>query len=133
MTIYQVNLKKRKRTGGARTPSRRRREYEMGRGPTETKVSEGEEVVEERRVFGANVKLRVRATGLVNVSSKDGKTTRAKILALADNPSNPLYSRRGIITRGAIVKSAVGMVKVTSKPGKDGTLNGVLLEEAASA
>jgi small subunit ribosomal protein S8e len=133
MTIYQVNLKKRKRTGGKRTPSRRRREYEMGRGPTETKISEGEEVVEERRVFGANVKLRVRATGNINVSSRDGKTTRAKILALAENPSNPLYSRRGIITKGAIVKTTVGMVKVTSKPGRDGTLNGTLLEETAAA
>jgi len=133
MTIYQVNLKKRKRTGGKRTPSRRRREYEMGRGPTETKISEGEEVVEERRVFGANVKLRVRATGNINVSSQDGKTTRAKILALAENPSNPLYSRRGIITKGAIVKTTVGMVKVTSKPGRDGTLNGTLLEETAAA
>jgi small subunit ribosomal protein S8e len=133
MTIYHVNLKKKKRTGGARTPQRGRREYEIGRGPTETKISEGEEVVQELRVFGANTKLRVKATSLINVSSEDGKTVRAKILELAENPSNPLYSRRGIITKGAVVKSTAGLVRVTSKPGRDGTLSGVLLEEAGAA
>ena len=67
------------------------------------------------------------------MSSEDGKTVRAKILELAENPSNPLYSRRGIITKGAVIKSTAGLVRVTCKPGRDGTLSGVLLEEAGAA
>jgi len=131
MTIYHANLKKKKRTGGARTPWRRLREYEMGRGPTETKISQEGEVVQKTRVVGGNVKLRVRAASHVNVSLNDGKTTRAKILELVENPSNPLYARRGIITKGALIRTSAGLARLTSKPGKDGTLNGVLVEEGS--
>ena len=39
------------------------------------------------------------------------------------------YVRRNIITKGAIVKTEAGLVKITSRPGQDGTLNGILVEE----
>jgi len=133
MTLYHTNPSKRKKTGGARTPWRRKREYEMGRGPTETKISGDKDVVQGIRVIGGNVKLRVKMTGHINVSSKDGKTTRAKILELTENPSNSLYARRGIATKGALVRTTAGLVRVTSKPGKDGTLNGTLVEEAEAS
>jgi len=127
MTIYHWDLHKRKRTGGKRVPYRGKRAYEAGREPIETKIVEGGDVVEVVRVRGGNYKLKLKATGMINVSTKDGKTVRTKILGLVSNPSNMLYSRRGIITKGAIVKTPLGNVKVTSKPSQSGTLSGVLI------
>lgn len=99
----------------------------MGRNPIETKVVKGEDVVEVVRVRGGGVKLKLKATGFVNVSTKDGRTQRTEILGLVSNPSNLLYARRGIITKGAIVRTPLGNVKITSKPSVSGTLNGVLI------
>jgi small subunit ribosomal protein S8e len=48
---------------------------------------------------------------------------------VAENPSNPNYARRNIITRGAILETSEGRVRVTSRPGQDGQVNGVLVEE----
>jgi len=37
-----------------------------------------------------------------------------------------------VITKGAIVKTELGLVRVTSRPGQHGVVNGVLIEEATS-
>jgi len=34
----------------------------------------------------------------------------------------------GILTKGAIVETELGKVKITSRPGQDGVLNGVLIQ-----
>lgn len=127
MTIYHWDLRKRKKTGGKKVPHRGKRAYEVGRNPIETKIVKGKDVVEIVRVRGGGIKLKLKATGFVNVSTKDGKTQRTEIQSLVSNPSNMLYARRGILTKGAIAKTPLGNVKITSKPSISGTLNGVLL------
>jgi len=37
--------------------------------------------------------------------------------------------RRNILTKGAVVKTEIGLAKVTSKPGQDGIVNAVLMKE----
>ncbi|MEM3369012.1 MAG: 30S ribosomal protein S8e [Thermoproteota archaeon] len=106
---------------------RKERAYEMGRNAIETKIIKGGDIVEAVRVRGGGIKLKLKATGFVNVSTNDGKTQRTEIRGLVTNPSNMLYARRGIITKGAIIKTPLGNVKVTSKPSVSGTLNGVLV------
>ena len=44
-----------------------------------------------------------------------------------ENPSNPHLVRRNILTKGAVVETKLGKAKVTSRPGQEGTLNGVLI------
>ena len=44
-----------------------------------------------------------------------------------ENKANPNYVRRNIITKGAIVETSAGKAKVTSRPGQDGVINGVLI------
>ncbi|MHA1475907.1 MAG: 30S ribosomal protein S8e, partial [Promethearchaeota archaeon] len=39
------------------------------------------------------------------------------------------YNRRNILTKGAIVKTKLGLVKITSRPGQTGQINGKLLEK----
>jgi len=39
------------------------------------------------------------------------------------------FVRRKIITKGAIIKTELGLAKVTSRPSQDGVVNAVLIEE----
>jgi len=45
------------------------------------------------------------------------------------NTANKHYIRRNIMTKGTIVRTNLGLVRVTSRPGQDGVINAVLLEE----
>ena len=51
-----------------------------------------------------------------------------KLLNVIENSANPNYVRRNIITKGAIVETELGHAKVTSRPGQDGVVNGVIVE-----
>lgn len=87
----------------------------------------GEKRIKKIRTFGGNEKTRVFKEDTINVSDPEsGKTVAAKIKTVVESPANPHYVRRNIITHGALVQTDVGNVRVTSRPGQDGTLNGVL-------
>jgi len=63
----------------------------------------------------------------VNVSDQKGKTQKTEILNVVENPANPNLVRRNVITKGAVVETKLGRVRVTSRPGQEGTVNGVLV------
>ncbi|MDY6984906.1 MAG: 30S ribosomal protein S8e [Candidatus Thermoplasmatota archaeon] len=89
----------------------------------------GEKRIKRIRTFGGNEKTRVFKADTINVSDPEsGKTVVAKIKTVVENPANPHYVRRNIITHGALVQTDMGDVRVTSRPGQDGTLNGVLVK-----
>ena len=50
-------------------------------------------------------------------------------MEVVKNEANREYVRRNIITKGAIVKTEKGLVKVTSRVGKVGSLSGVFVKE----
>lgn len=129
MTIYHWDLLKRKKTGGSKKPFRGKRRYEKGNEPIETMFSTAGDVAKKRSGRGGNIKLGLKRAKWVNVNLPDGRTVRAEIMSVIDNPSNALYARRGVITRGAVIKTSEGLVRVTSRPGSDGVLNGHLIAE----
>lgn len=127
MAYWHRDLHKRKRTGGKSRPYRGRRKYERGGYPTETTL--GERIIKVDRVRGGNIKIRVVKDGVVNLSDPaTGKTVRCKILRVVKNPANRDYDRRGVITKGTLVRTEYGIARITSKPGSDGVLNAVLVE-----
>ena len=63
----------------------------------------------------------------VNVCDKKGKATKVEIINVVENPANPHLVRRNIITKGAIVETKLGKVRITSRPGQEAALNGVLI------
>ena len=100
----------------------------MGRPPAETVV--GPRRIKIERVRGANRKLRAYIADMVNVSNQStGKTEKVKIDEVVSNPASVEYTRRKIITKGAILATKLGKVKVTSRPGQDGVVNGVIIQE----
>ena len=73
--------------------------------------------------------VRVLAADKVSINDpKTGKTTLGTIENVIENESDPNYVRRNVLVKGAIIETNKGRVKITSRPGKDGVINGVLIE-----
>lgn len=81
------------------------------------------------RTTGAGTKVRLLAADRVNVLDPASQTVKplVKILAVKENPANPHFVRMSIITKGAVVETELGLVKIMSRPGQHGVLNGVLI------
>jgi small subunit ribosomal protein S8e len=116
----------RKRTGGRRKHSRDRKKSEIGRQSAETEVGEPRLKAIEAR--GNVVKTRALSTNVASVNA-GGETVVTEIEGVVENPANPNYVRRNIVTKGAIIRTNEGRARVTSRPGQDGQVNAVLLDE----
>ncbi len=118
---------RRKRTGARLRPLRKKRRFEIAREAQFATVGPG--TIKTYRVRGANQKLRILTASTINVYDPATKSTRrAKVVTVRANPANPNYVQRNIITRGAVVETEIGLVRVTSRPGQHGLLNGVRVE-----
>ncbi|MCK5234901.1 MAG: 30S ribosomal protein S8e [Candidatus Aenigmarchaeota archaeon] len=116
---------KRKSTGGLYKSHRKKKNYEVGREFTKTTV--GEKKVHKVRGMGGNIKIALRQDTKVNVIDK-GKSKVETVKKVIENKANPQFIRSGIVTKGAVVETKSGKVKITSRPGQDGALNGVVVE-----
>ena len=82
------------------------------------------------RTTAGSQTVRVLSVKNINVNKpKEGKTVRAKITNVVRNDADTNYVRRNIVTKGAIVETELGQVRVTSRPGMHGVVSGILLEE----
>jgi len=125
MSIWQ-GKSRRKNTGGRRIYARKKRKYELG--SDIVFMTLGEARKKQVRGRGGSMRFRLLRGEIANVSdTKKGTTKKVKILTVLENPANPNYVRRNIITKGAIVETEAGKARITSKPGKDGVLNAILL------
>jgi len=115
----------RKRTGGRRRPNRDRKKHELGSEPTETQV--GDRTVKTVDSRGTGQKTRALRASTASVATDDGAVA-ATIEDVVENPADPNYARRNIITRGAIIETSEGRARVTSRPGQDGQVNAVLVD-----
>ena len=126
MAIWQGRSLRKPSGGRIRLP-RKKRKYELGREPVMTHIAPTRKKMV--RVRGGDYKIKLLRTNEINVyNPKTGKTEKAKIVSVVENPANPHFVQRNIITKGAIVETSLGKVKVTSRPGQHGVLNGVLVE-----
>lgn len=78
---------------------------------------------------GGSRKYKLRRAKYANVSVGGGKVIKSEITGVEENPANEIYRRRGIITKGAIIRTSAGLAKVTSRPGADSVINAVLVKE----
>ena len=131
MGIWQ-GRSRRKPTGGRLRPIRKKRRFEIARELQHATVGAG--TIKPYRVRGGNRKLRILTSNVVNVYDPATKKMRpARIVTVRENPANPNYVQRNIVTRGAIVDTEVGPVQIRSRPGQDGVLNGVRVPAKATA
>ncbi len=116
-----------KPSGGRKWASRKKRRREMGSELVETKLGPTKRI--ERRALGGNIKTSSLGADIANVVDlKTGKAKKSKILTVVENPADPHFVRRNVLTKGAIIETELGRARVTNRPGQSGSIDAVLLE-----
>ena len=127
MALWQGRSKK-KNTGGRYRPFRKKKAFEIAPESQFTVVRE-EASMKTYRTRGNNTKGRLMTANYANVfNPKTGKSEHSRILTVKENPANPNYVQRNIITKGALVQTELGLAQITSRPGQDSVVNAVLME-----
>ena len=124
-------ISRRKPTGGRwKRPNRYRgkRRTEVASEEQLAYVGEADARKNYRKRSGSQT-VRTLSVNQVNVNMKGGKTVRATVKNVVGNDADPNYIRRNIVTKGAVLDTDQGLVKVTSRPGMHGVVSGVLVEE----
>ena len=120
--VFWHTKSKRKKSGGVLKAGHKNKKYQRGGYFNAIKI--GIEKVVSNRTKGGNTKNKVISAEFVNVKGK-----KIKILQVIENKSNFRFNRAKIITKGAILETDKGNVRVTSRPGQDGTINGIFIKE----
>ncbi|MBU4069756.1 MAG: 30S ribosomal protein S8e [Nanoarchaeota archaeon] len=118
--------KGRKITGGKYIKRRKKKSYEAAGQKRIVKL--GEEKRRTKRVMGGNKKTFLLKSKLVNVQTKDKKIKKIEIKNVLKTPSNRFLARQNILTKGTIIETELGNVKITNRPSQEGCINGVLVE-----
>ncbi len=115
----------RKATGALAHKSSKKKRMQRGREFADSKVGPAKMKPVRRR--GGLATTTLLSCDVANIlDPKTGKVRPAKIMLVSDNPANPHYTRRNILTRGAIIKTDMGSARVTNRPSREGIVNAVL-------
>lgn len=117
---------RRKPTGSLIGRLKKKKKYQRGRDYIPTHLAETR--TRAIRTRGGGEKITVLSSNVANIMVS-GKAQKAKIKTVLENPADPHLVRRNIITKGAIIDTELGKARVTSRPGRDGVVNAVLVEE----
>ena len=108
--------------------SRGRRLAELGSVPALTKI--GEKRVKTQRTKGGNSKIRLLSENTLNLyDAKTKKHEKVKIINVVESPADINYVRRNILVKGTLVETEKGKARITNRPGQEGTINGVLVQD----
>lgn len=113
-------------SGGKYIANRKKKRYE-GQGQKRV-IKLGEDKRKKARVRGGNQKIFMLGAKFVNVQGKQNKSKKIQIKNVLETPSNRFLARQNVITKGTILDTEMGKVRVTNRPTQEGILNGVLLE-----
>ncbi|EHA8588408.1 40S ribosomal protein S8 [Cocos nucifera] len=104
MGISRDSMHKRRATGGKKKAWRKKRKYELGRQPANTKLSSNK-TVRRVRVRGGNVKWRALRLDTGNYSwGSEAATRKTRILDVVYNASNNELVRTQTLVKSAIVQ-----------------------------
>ncbi|CAN7067668.1 hypothetical protein IGI04_041130 [Brassica rapa subsp. trilocularis] len=104
MGISRDSIHKRRATGGKQKQWRKKRKYEMGRQPANTKLSSNK-TVRRIRVRGGNVKWRALRLDTGNYSwGSEAVTRKTRVLDVVYNASNNELVRTKTLVKSAIVQ-----------------------------
>lgn len=117
----------RKKSGGRYKPRRKTRLHErpgisriVRLRPTKRKSM---------RVRGGNIKTVLLSCEEANVTDKKGKTKSSKIKNVIETQSNRFWARQNRMVKGALIETEAGKARITNRPGQEGCINAVLVDE----
>ena len=117
-------LSRRTSSGARLKKHHEKKKRELGRNSAETLI--GEERVREVRTRGNNLKLRALRLETCNLTDPTtGKSEAVKIIDVESNPANKEYTRRKVMTKGAIIRTEKGYAVVSNRPGQEGFISAV--------
>lgn len=116
--------------GKSLNKSRDKRRHDFGGYFTATRIGV-EKLVRKTTGRGGNVRCKLKYAVFANVLTKDGYK-KAKIKAVIESKDNRNFARLGIITKGTVIDTDLGKATVVNRPGREGSVNARLLEEARS-
>ena len=124
-----IQSKSKRKPSGARYKSKiiKKRQHLIGRLPAMTKI--GAKKIQNIRARSDSTKGRLLRVDKANVyDPKTKKYSIETISTVLDSPADKNFIRRNIMTKGTIIKTSKGNVKITSRPGQDGIINAILVE-----
>ena len=127
MSVCHSDLSKKKSSGGRRRAYRKKRKFEQGSFASETSIGK----LKKKVVKGRGLTSKIRVLSIKNAcvtTPKNGRTEKVEIKRVIRNPANIDYDRRGIITKGTLIETELGIAQITSRPGQDGVINAILIE-----
>ena len=114
----------RKITGGKYLKRRKKKKYER---PGQKKIVKlGQEKRKVIKTRGGNKKVFLFGGKIINVN-QGNKTKKTEIKKVIETPSNKFFARQNILTKGTIVETELGKVRITNRPSQEGVINGVLM------
>ena len=119
--------KGRKTSGGRYKKSAKKKLYEL---PGQARIVKlGERKKKTIRVTGGNKKTFLLRDKTINVKFGN-KIKKFEIKNVIETPSNRFLARQNILTKGTIVETEIGKVRITNRPSQEGVINGILIEES---
>lgn len=115
--------KGKKISGGKYIKHRKKKLYERPGQRRIVKIDK-EEKRKTLRVMGGNKKTLLLRAKFINVNNK-----KTEIKNVLETPSNRFLARQNILTKGTIVDTELGKVKITNRPTQEGLINGILIKE----
>jgi len=112
----------RKISGGKYIKRRKKKSYEVAGQKRVVKI--GEEKRKTIRTAGGNKKTVSLKAKFINILQKK----KVEIKNVLETPSNRFLARQNILTKGTIIETELGKVKITSRPSQEGVVNGILIE-----
>ncbi len=117
--------KGKKKTGGKYIKNKKKKLHEIGGQKIITKIGEGKKGT--KKIRGGKIKKFLLKENLINVKTKD-KISKLEIKNVIETPSNRFLARQNILTKGSIVETELGKVKIINRPTQEGIINGILIE-----
>jgi len=111
-----------KTSGGKYIKRRKKKSYEISGQRRIVKLGE-----EKKRTKRRNKKIVSLSAKFVNVIDKNKKSKKIEIKNVLETPSNRFLARQNIMTKGTIVETELGKVRVTNRPSQTGIVQGVLV------
>jgi|TARA_Y100000310_G_scaffold306311_1_gene347338 small subunit ribosomal protein S8e len=121
-----ASKKGRKISGGKYIKARKKKASEIAGQRRIVKL--GDTKRKDKRTMGGNKKTFLLKEKSVNIIDNK-KSKKAEIKNVLETPSNRFLARQNILTKGTIVETDLGKVRITNRPTQEGTINGILLKE----
>lgn len=87
----------------------------------------GEEKRKTKRAKGGGKRLFLLKAKYVNIQNIL-KHKKVEIKNVLETPSDRFLTRQNVMTKGAILETELGKVRITNRPGREGVVNGILLK-----